>query len=83
MRNLTMMTDFYEFTMSNTFLADNKKDTTVCFDMFFRKNPDKAGFAIVAGLEQVIQYIKGLNFTEENIILACDLILLGLTEPPY
>ena len=66
-RNLTMLVDFYEFTMSNGYFENGLKDKIVYFDMFFRKNPDKAGFAIVAGLEQVIQYIKGLNFTEENI----------------
>ena len=53
-RNLTMLVDFYEFTMSNGYFENGLKDKIVYFDMFFRKNPDKAGFAIVAGLEQVI-----------------------------
>lgn len=66
-RNLSMLVDFYEFTMSNTFLADNKKDTTVCFDMFFRKSPDGAQFSIAAGLDQFIEYIKNLKFTDEDI----------------
>jgi len=66
-RNLSMLMDFYELTMSNGYFANNMGDTIVYFDMFYRKNPDEAGFAIVAGLEQVIQYIKDLNFTDEDI----------------
>lgn len=66
-RNLSMLVDFYEFTMSNGYFENNLKDTIVYFDMFFRKNPDKAGFAIVAGLEQVIEYIESLKFTESDI----------------
>lgn len=66
-RNLSMLVDFYEFTMANGYFENNLKDKIVHFDMFFRKNPDNAGFAIVAGLEQVIEYIKGLNFTKSDI----------------
>lgn len=66
-RNLSMLIEFYEFTMSNTFMADNKKDTRVCFDMFFRKSPDNAEFAIAAGLEQLIDYIENLHFDDEDI----------------
>lgn len=66
-RNLSMLVDFYEFTMSNGYFENNLNDEMVYFDMFFRRNPDKGGFAIVAGLEQLIQYIKGLNFTEKDI----------------
>ena len=66
-RNLSMLVDFYEFTMANGYFENNLKDKIVYFDMFFRKNPDNAGFAIVAGLEQVIEYIKGLNFTRSDI----------------
>ena len=62
-----MLVDFYEFTMANGYFENNLKDKIVYFDMFFRKNPDNAGFAIVAGLEQVIEYIKGLNFTRSDI----------------
>ena len=65
--NLTMLTDFYEFTMINGFFNEGKKDTVVCFDAFFRKVPDNGGFAIAAGLEQVIDYIKNLKFTDEDI----------------
>ena len=66
-RKLSMLVDFYEFTMANGYFENNLKDKIVYFDMFFRKNPDNAGFAIVAGLEQVIEYIKGLNFTKSDI----------------
>ncbi|QVK17434.1 nicotinate phosphoribosyltransferase [Mycoplasmatota bacterium] len=66
-RNLTLLTDFYEFTMVNGFFEDNKKDTIAYFDMFFRKVPDNGGFAIMAGIEQVIEYIRNLHFTDEDI----------------
>ena len=66
-RNLSMLVDFYEFTMANGYFKNNLKDKIVYFDMFFRKNPDNAGFAIVDGLDQVIEYIKGLNFTKNDI----------------
>lgn len=66
-RNLSMLVDFYEFTMANGYFQNNLNDKIVYFDMFFRKNPDKAGFAIVAGLEQLIEYIKGLRFTGADI----------------
>ena len=66
-RNLSMLIEFYEFTMSNTFMADNKKDVRVCFDMFFRKSPDGAEFAIAAGLEQLMDYVKNLHFEDEDI----------------
>lgn len=66
-RNLTMLMDFYEFTMSNGFFTCGLKDKTVCFDMFFRKIPDGGGFVIMAGVEQVIEYIKNLKFYDEDI----------------
>ncbi len=66
-RNLTMLMDFYELTMSNGYFSSGMGDTIVYFDMFYRKNPDGAGFVIVAGLDQVIQYIKELKFTDEDI----------------
>lgn len=65
--NLTMLTDFYEFTMMNGFFAEGYKDKTAYFDMFFRKVPDNGGFAIMAGVEQVIEYIKEIQFTDEDI----------------
>lgn len=66
-RNLTMLMDFYELTMSNGYLKSGHKDTIVCFDMFFRKSPDGGGFAIAAGLEQLIEYVESIKFTKEDI----------------
>ncbi len=66
-RNLTMLMDFYQLTMSNGYFKCTNKDALVCFDMFFRKCPDKGGFVIAAGLEQLIDYIESLRFTEEDI----------------
>ncbi len=66
-RNLSMLMDFYELTMANGYFSNAMGDSIVYFDMFYRKNPDEAGFAIVAGLEQVIQYIKNLKFTDDDI----------------
>ena len=61
--NLTMLTDFYEFTMANGFFVEGYKDKIAYFDMFFRKIPDDGGFAIMAGLEQLIDYFKNLSFS--------------------
>lgn len=66
-RNLTMLTDFYELTMSNGYLENDLQDTIVVFDMFFRKIPDGGGFAIFAGLSQLIEYLSSLSFTQEDI----------------
>jgi len=66
-RNLSMLMDFYELTMSNGYFVNGLSDTIVYFDMFYRKNPDGAGYSIVAGLEQLIDFIKKLKFTEEDI----------------
>ena len=65
--NLTMLTDFYELTMANGYFANGYKDRICYFDMFFRKVPDKGGYAIMAGVEQLVDYIKNLQFTEEDI----------------
>lgn len=66
-RNLTLLTDFYELTMGNGYFENGLKDRIAYFDMFFRKVPDEGGFAIMAGLEQLIEYIKDLKFYEEDI----------------
>lgn len=66
-RNLTMLMDFYELTMSNGYFVKGLKDITVVFDMFYRSNPDGAGFAICAGLEQLVDYIEHMEFTDEDI----------------
>jgi nicotinate phosphoribosyltransferase len=65
--NNTLLCDFYELTMANGYFELGKKDEIAYFDVFFRKVPDNGGFAIAAGLEQVIEYIKTLKFTDEDI----------------
>lgn len=65
--NLTMLTDFYELTMANGYLANGMGDEIAYFDMFFRRVPDGGGYAIVAGVEQVVEYLKNLKFEKEDI----------------
>ena len=65
--NLTMLTDFYELTMANGFFEHGKGDQIVYFDMFFRRIPEGGGLAIMAGLQQVIEYLQQLRFTPEDI----------------
>ena len=65
--NLTMLCDFYELTMANGYFKTGLKDKITYFDVFFRKVPDKGGFAIAAGLEQIIDYIQNLEFTDKDI----------------
>ncbi len=65
--NLTMLTDFYELTMANGYFEEGFKDRVAYFDMFFRKIPDNGGFAIMAGLEQLIGYLRDLHFDEGDI----------------
>ena len=65
--NLTMLTDFYEITMANGYFCSDMTEDTAYFDMFFRSIPDNGGYAVMAGLEQVIEYLKNLNFTDEDI----------------
>ena len=65
--NYTMLFDYYELTMGNGYFLAGKKDEIAYFDVFFRKIPDGGGFAISAGLQQVIEYIKNLRFSETDI----------------
>ncbi len=65
--NLTLLTDFYEFTMSNGFFSEGVGDKIAYFDMFYRTVPDDGGFAIMAGIEQLIEYLKDLRFTKDDI----------------
>ena len=65
--NLTLLADFYEITMANGYLEHGLADQIAYYDVFFRKIPDAGGFAIMAGLEQVIDYLKHLEFTEADI----------------
>ena len=66
-KNLSMCTDFYEFTMSNGYYLAGRKDEIVYFDVFFRRVPDGGGYAIAAGLEQFVRYIEDLHFDDEDI----------------
>lgn len=66
-RNLTMLTDFYEITMANGYFEHDLKDTIAYFDMFFRRVPDEGGFAIMAGLQPLIDYLENLSFSDEDI----------------
>lgn len=66
-KNLSMLADFYEFTMANGYLECGMKDRIAYFDMFFRDIPDDGGFAIMAGVEQLIEYLKNLRFDEDDI----------------
>ena len=65
--NLTMLCDFYELTMSNGYFKYGYKDRITYFDVFYRSVPDGGGFAIAAGLEQVVEYIQNLHFGPEDI----------------
>ena len=65
-QNLTLLTDFYELTMMQGYFKNNTNDTVI-FDAFYRTNPSGSGYAIAAGLDQVIDYIKNLHFDEEDI----------------
>ena len=66
-RNLTMLVDFYELTMGNGYYNKGLKDKIAYFDMFFRRVPDGGGYCIMAGVEQLIEYLKCLEFTDEDI----------------
>lgn len=62
-----MLCDFYELTMANGYFVKGMADRITYFDIFFREIPDGGGFAIAAGLEQIIDYVKNLHFTEDDI----------------
>ena len=66
-RNLTLLADFYELTMANGYYQNGIADKISYFDMFFRTVPDNGGFAVMAGVEQLIDYLDGLKFTERDI----------------
>lgn len=66
-RELTLLCDFYELTMARGYFHSKIKDQIAYFDVFFRRVPDGGGYAIFAGLEQVIEYINALSFTDEDI----------------
>ena len=66
-KNMTMLTDFYEFTMAHGYFEKNMGNRRAYFDMFYRRVPDGGGYAIMAGVEQLIEYLDNLHFTEEDI----------------
>lgn len=66
-RNLTMVMDLYELTMANGYFNSGDKNARVAFDVFYRKNPDRGGFAIFAGLEQIVEYVENLHFSKEDV----------------
>lgn len=65
--DLSMLMDLYEMTMANGILTSEMKDTVTYFDMFYRRVPDNGGFAIMAGIEQLMEYFNNLKFTEDDI----------------
>ena len=65
--NLSMLFDFYEMTMANGYFRQGMQERVTYFDVFFRRVPDKGGFAIAAGLEQLVEYIQNLHFGQEDI----------------
>ena len=67
MLNITMLTDFYQLTMMNGYDFNQKSDEIMVFDMFYRKNPNNGGYAIVCGINEVIDYVENLKFTKEDI----------------
>lgn len=76
-RNLTLLCDFYELTMANGYFFSDRKDGIAYFDVFFRDIPDGGGFAIAAGLGQIIEYVKNLKFTPEDIEYLRSLNMFG------
>ena len=66
-RNISMMMDLYELTMANGYFTQEQQGHRVAFDVFYRRNPDEGGFAIFAGLEQILQYLEGMRFDPEDI----------------
>ncbi|MCB2291290.1 nicotinate phosphoribosyltransferase [Clostridium sp. CS001] len=66
-RNLTMLVDFYELTMANGYLDNNVQDKVAYFDMFFRRIPDGGGYCIMAGVQQLIEYLSNLKFTNDDV----------------
>lgn len=66
-QNLTLLTDLYQLTMMQGYFETQEKNETVVFDMFFRSNPNHNGYSVMAGLEQVIEYVKNLHFSYEDV----------------
>ena len=67
MDNKTLVTDFYELTMAQTYFNEGKKDKVLYFDIFFRKNPFNGGYTVSSGLDEIIDYIENFKFGKEEI----------------
>ena len=80
MENKTLMTDFYELTMAQTYFMEGKAEEEVYFDVFFRKNPFEGGYTVSAGLDETIKYIKNFHFGDEEI--AAHILSEGNTKSP-
>jgi nicotinate phosphoribosyltransferase len=70
--NLTLLMDFYELTMSQGYLQENLQDTIAYFDLFFRQIPEDGGYAIMAGVDQMIDYLQNLRFSEDDLLFLRD-----------
>lgn len=79
-QNLTLLTDLYELTMMQGYFKNKNRNETVIFDAFYRNNPCDGGYAIAAGLEQVMEYIKNLHFSKEDIAYLAG---LKIFEPDF
>lgn len=77
MRNLTMMTDLYQLTMMNGYLKNGMKDNVAVFDLFFRPLQNHSVYAVMAGLEQAIEYVENLHFSEEDLVYLRSLNIFG------
>ena len=78
MENKTLMTDFYELTMAQTYFNEGKKDEQVYFDLFFRKNPFEGGYTVSGGLDETIKYIQNFKYGEEGSLYAPEFPYLPL-----
>lgn len=67
MKNLTLLTDLYQITMMNGYFKNNIHNDIVVFDMFFRKNPCNGGYTVIAGIEQLVEYINTIEFTKDDL----------------
>ena len=67
MENKTLMTDYYELTMAKTYFDEGDKDKVMYFDIFFRQNPMNGGYTVAAGIDEIIDYVNNLRFSEEDI----------------
>ena len=65
--NNTLMIDFYEFTMAQTYFDKNEENKKVYFDIFYRKNPFNGGYAVSGGLDNIIDYINNFKISDKDI----------------